>query len=193
MADGQDPDTQEREDQALMERVRMGHRDSLRVLLERYWSPLVGYAAGIVGGRDGAEDVVQETFIRVWSARNQWTATGSVNGYLYRITRNLALNARRDESSQRERDEKGGRRRSRMRPPRRPDEVLESSDLRREVQEAIDALPERRREVFVLSRFHGMTYREIAETMGISPQTVANQMSSALSELRERLAHRLGD
>jgi RNA polymerase sigma-70 factor (ECF subfamily) len=56
------------------------------------------------------------------------------------------------------------------------------------VESAITALPERRREIFVLSRYHGLSYREIAEVLEISPQTVANQLSAALATLRESLA-----
>jgi len=185
------PTEEERSDEALMERVRDGHRDSLRILLERYWSSLVGYAAGFVGGRDPAKDVVQDTFIRVWTKREEWSSGGSVSAYLYRIVRNLSLNARRDRSTARRHDDLCGVTRAREDPPRRPDEALEAASLRAEVEAAIEALPERRREVFVLSRFHGLTHREIAETMEISPQTVSNQMTAALAELRRTLCHHL--
>lgn len=178
-------------DEALMERIREGHRAALGNLLERYWSPLVGYAAGIVGGRDQAKDVVQDTFIRVWQKREEWSSGGSVGAYLYRIVRNLSLNARRDRKTSAKRHDECGKMRAREAPPRTPAEALEADALRAEVETAIEALPERRREVFVLSRFHGLTHREIAETMGISPQTVSNQMTAALAELRDALSHHL--
>ena len=60
-------------------------------------------------------------------------------------------------------------------------------------QRAIAALSDRRREVFILSRFHGLSHGEIAETLQTSPQTVANQVSSALAELRLALSHLLHD
>ena len=75
--------------------------------------------------------------------------------------------------------------------PAQPDELLEETLLQEEVAAAIADLPERRREVFVLARFHGLSYQEIADVLGVSQQTVANQMSSALSQLRELLSHRL--
>lgn len=187
-----EPSQEDRSDEALMERIRDGHRDSLRILLERYWSPLVGYAAGFVGGPDPAKDVVQDSFIRIWVKRGEWSSGGSVSAYLYRIVRNLSLNARRDQSTARRHDDLCGVTRAREDPPRRPDETLEADSLRAEVEAAIQALPERRREVFVLSRFHGLTHREIADAMEISPQTVSNQMSAALAELRSALCHHLG-
>lgn len=176
-----------------MDGVREGRRDALAELLERYWSPLVSYAAGIVGGRDRAKDVVQDAFIRVWQKREEWSYRGSVGAYLYRIVRNLALNARRDHKTSLRRHEEFGRESPRKDPPDTPEDVLEAASLRAEIQEAIDALPDRRREVFVLSRFHGLTHREIAEAMEISPQTVSNQMTAGLAELREALGHLLAE
>lgn len=178
-------------DEALMMQVRDGSRGSFSLLVGKYWSPLVGYSAGIVGGPEDAEDVVQDTFIRVWQRRGEWSSTGSVSAYLYRITRNLSLNARSERNARRGRDEQGARHLALSSRVRNPHDELEASSLRDEIQAAIDTLPERRREVFVLSRFHGLTHPEIAEAMGISSQTVSNQMTSALAEMRKRLAHHL--
>jgi RNA polymerase sigma-70 factor (ECF subfamily) len=178
-------------DQILMMRISRGCRDSFGELLERYWGPLVSYASGFAAHRDEAEDIVQEGFIRVWRRREAWQPEGAVSAYLYRITRNLALNARRRA---------GVVRRWRARAlagalerPSSPDphQLLVHRNLTHEVEAAIQALPERRREVFILSRFHRMTHQEIAQTMGISSQTVANQMSSALADLRKRLSDQL--
>ena len=179
-------------DEALMEGVRAGRAESLRVLLHRYWTPLVSYASGVVETADDAEDVVQETFVRIWRHRADWTPSGTVVAYFYRITRNLALNAKRDRLSH---DDRGDSRLSsgflHQAVPRTPEENFASEALRKELNNAINSLPDRRREIFVLSRFHGLTHGEIAETMGISPQTVSNQMSSALTDLRKALSHRL--
>ena len=71
-----------------------------------------------------------------------------------------------------------------------PAETLERDELKAVIQESIDALPERRREVYVLSRQHGLTYKEIAIVMDISPKTVDTQMVAALKFLRKRLQAR---
>ena len=178
-------------DRILAERIRDGHQASFGLLLERYWEQLVLYATGIVGDTDGAQDVVQRTFIQVWRKRSGWTPSGTVGSYLYRITRNLALNTRRDLNLRQERHEEGGMGESYRARPASPDENLDAAALRAEVEGALARLPKRRREVFVLSRFHGLTHREIAETMGTSPQTVSNQMSAALVELRAALSHHM--
>jgi RNA polymerase sigma-70 factor, ECF subfamily len=180
-------------DRYLMERIRDGDRDSFGTLLARHWQPLVTYAAGLLDGLDDAEDVVQETFVRVWRYRATWEATGAVAGYLYRITRNLALNALRKRGARRSREAHGGIELTLPGSPRSPVLEAESESLRREIDAALRCLSERRREAFILSRFHGLTHGEIAEAMGISVPTVANQITTALAQLRKALAHHLND
>jgi RNA polymerase sigma-70 factor (ECF subfamily) len=187
------PPAPEECDEALLERVGQGRRAALRLLMDRHWSTLVGYAAGITNDRDLAQDVVLETFLQVWTKRSDWQPTGTPKAYLHKITRNLALNARRDRALRHRRHREVGGRESVAPSPRTPEEEIEARALRAEVETAISRLPERRREIFLLSRFSGLTHREIAETMGVSAQTVSNQMSSALAQLRVALARHLQD
>lgn len=173
-------------DQELMERIATGDARALEQLLERYWHGLVRYGTAILRDVDAAEDVVQDTFVRVWERGSDWRPGGSVRSFLYGITRNLALNERR-----RRRVRLGwlermrGHERPESPPPSR---VLEVDDCQRAVEHAIDQLPERRREVFILAWFHQLSHRQIAEVLGISPNTVSNQVSAANAELRRRLA-----
>jgi RNA polymerase sigma-70 factor (ECF subfamily) len=145
----------------------------------------------MLGGVDAAEDIAQQVFIQLWQRRSEWHFTGSVQSYLYRVARNLALNEQRHQTT-RERWSERVRRRGQRRPVR-PDQVVEGRELQEAVDSAIAALPDRRREVFILARFQGLSYREVAEVMGISTQTVANQLSAALADLRHALAGFLDD
>lgn len=176
-------------DRQLMHRIRQDDIDALQRLMARHWGVLVDYVARIVREADEAEDVVQQTFLKVWEERASWRSRGRVTGYLHQIARNLALNAQRDLRARRRWEESGAPGYLNAARPPTPSQALEEGAMREEVEAAIDALHPRRREVFVLSRFSGLTYREIASTMGIAPQTVANHMSAALDELRERLGH----
>jgi RNA polymerase sigma-70 factor (ECF subfamily) len=171
-----------------MERIRADDSAALRTLIERYWANLVAYARTLLGDSDEAEDVAQDAFVRVWRHRTVWIASGSVSGYLYRITRNLAFNRDRDNRARRRRSAGEAMSALRIQRPPTPDDELATTMAFGEVEAAIDHLPPRRREIFVLSRFHSLTYSEIAQTMGISEQTVANQMSSALADLRTALS-----
>jgi RNA polymerase sigma-70 factor, ECF subfamily len=177
----------EQSDRDLMIRIRGDDQEALQVLMNRYWKKLWAYSSEIVSDSDEAEDVVLETFVKIWYRRIHWAPSGPVAAYLYRITRNVALNTLRS-------------RKARVRLCRKASEaVLDTSGsagvdalfdeeaMRVRVKAAIELLPMRRREVFILSRFHELTHREIGEALGISLQTVANQMSRALSDLREAL------
>ena len=189
LATGYPPDDQEH--RRLMGQVQQGDRRALQALIELFWAPLVGYATTLVIERDDAEDVVQETFVQVWNHRESWCPSGTVSAYLYRITRNQSLNALRSQRSRERWSRLGEEGMLHRTPPPTAEEEFERELLRQEVEAAILRLPERRREIFMLARYHGLTHREIAETLGISQQTVSNQMVTALTDLREALAHRL--
>jgi RNA polymerase sigma-70 factor, ECF subfamily len=168
-----------------MERLHSGDPSALDDLLERYWHPLVAYASRILSDRDAAEDVVQDAMLRVWNERKSWTPSERLKGFLYQITRNLALNEK-EKRQVRSRWVDSARSEPR-RPVPTPHDLAEGAELQEFLDRAVDALPPGRREVFTLARYHGHTYGEISRIMNISPQTVANQMSAALESLRETL------
>jgi RNA polymerase sigma-70 factor (ECF subfamily) len=180
---------------AIGARLRAGDAAALEILLAELWEPVVRFVLPLVDGQDAAEDVAQRAFLRVWDERLALRADGAVRAVLYRAARNLALNERRDRRTRlrlldaRARE---GERAGAGAPARSPLELLEAAELRRAAAAAIAALPERRREVFVLARYHGMSYGEIAEILELSPQTVANTMSAALAALRRELGGVLG-
>ena len=180
------PAASESRDVPLMERIQRGDPDALDEALYCFWEPLVRYAQSFLGSSDAAEDAAQEAFVRLWRHREQWSATESLRAYLYRILRNHLMNERRAQRVRSRWRERVLRRSPRG--PTTPMEIVEYGELADSVRAALEALPPRRREVFTLARFHGLSYGEIAEALDISPQTVANQMSAALSTLRVELA-----
>lgn len=171
---------------SLAERLRNGDEGALDVLLEQEWAGLVGYAAGLVGDQDLADDLAQRAFVRLWRGRRELRPDGSLRGLLYRTVRNLAIDHRRVRRARR-------RLRSGLarRPTAAPDVAVRQKELRGAVEQAIDALSPRRREAFRLCRLHGLTQREAAEAMGLSPQTVANHVTAALRQIRDALAPHL--
>jgi RNA polymerase sigma-70 factor (ECF subfamily) len=173
-------------DVAILRRVRAADTSALDVLLREYWCPLVSYVARLLPSEDQAQDVVQEVFIRLWDGRAQLEVGQPMRPLLYRIARNLALNERRSERV-RERWRRAGA----VAPTPRVPTPLHSSilaELELAIERALEGLPARRREAFVLARFHEMSHRQIADVMGVSVQTVANQISGALADLRLALA-----
>jgi RNA polymerase sigma-70 factor (family 1) len=174
---------------AAMARLRRNDPDALDELIQLHWSEVIRYALSFVECRDIAEDLSQTAFVGLWEQRNDWQERGSTLAFLLRVVRNQALNRRRHLKvrAQAERHVVSA---PVSRRPVRPDERLAEREAARVLENAIRQLPERRREVFRLARFQNLSYRQISEVMEISPQTVANQMSQALSELREALETR---
>jgi RNA polymerase sigma-70 factor, ECF subfamily len=177
-------------DEGLMERIRAGDATALDALLKRYWDVVVAYARQILGDPAAAADTAQQAFIKLWQRREQWTPTGSVAAYIFRIARNAALNERRARRV-RVVSSENPRNNATLATPWTPLQTLEEKELRAGLEAALRLLPERRKEVFMLARFQRLTYDEIAALMGISPQTVANQMSAALADLRRHLVAHL--
>lgn len=175
-------------DARLMERALSGEAEALEALLKAYWAPIAAYAGRVLDGNlDAGKDVAQEVFVLIWEQRVRWRPTGSVRAYLYGLARNIALNQRR---SIRARGRASERVRAQFEERQRipsPLELVEQGEERDAIEHAIAMLPKRRREVFLLIRVHGASYREAAEILGVSPQTIANQMSRALAELRRLL------
>jgi RNA polymerase sigma-70 factor (ECF subfamily) len=178
----------DRADSELVERLRRDDIGALNVVLRRYWGPLLDYLVRLIGSRDAAEDICQRTFCQLWERRRDWRVTGSLGGLIYRIARNFAISEHRQHDTE---ARTVGVLAQWTSPAPTPLDVIESAQLREELSRAIDQLPTRRREVFVLRCVHELSYKDIAEIMGISTQTVANQLSYALATLRLRLAHTL--
>lgn len=173
------------DDGDLARRLVAGDVRAFAQLLESNWGPLVAYAARMLGVQDTADDVVQEAFIRVWENRARVTPARSLRGYLYRLTRNLVIDELRRARIRTDRAcMLGGEVAS---SPPTPAEVTEADELGVAAARAIEDLAERRREVFVLAHIHDLSYKQIAEILGITPRTVANHMTLALRELRAAL------
>ena len=129
---------------------------------------------------DAAEDVVQECFATLWEKINSGTAVINRKAYLYMAVRNRCLDQLRKKGLQTEQlkpydtygiiDE---------------DDLQERSEIEARLWTAIDSLPEKCREIFLLSKRDGLKYEEIAIELGISENTVRNQISKALKILKE--------
>lgn len=176
----------------LFRRLRADDESALEIVLREHWVPLVTYLSRSLTSPDAAEDVAQRTFLRFWDRRRRWSAEGSLRGLLFRIARNLAISEQRRRGARRRAIDRLAEHGDRPRQPT-PLDAVENDELGCAIERAIEKLPERRREAFVLRCVHGLSYREIADVMDISQQTVANQISRALTTLRRSLAHLLDE
>ncbi len=142
----------------------------------------------LTGNRHDAEDLTQEVFVRVFRSLSSYTP-GTFEGWLHRITTNLFLDLVRRRARIRfdalpdDAERIPGRERS-------PQQVYDDEHFDGDVQAALDALPPDFRAAVVLCDLEGLSYEEIAATLGIKIGTVRSRIHRGRSQLREALAHR---
>jgi RNA polymerase sigma-70 factor (ECF subfamily) len=175
-------------DARLLERVRNSDMEAFRILFERYQPILFRHALFQTRQSDAAHDIVQETFIRVWEHRRNLDPRLSFPAYIMRISGNLV----KDDLRRRKRRERLDVEIPVPTPSEAEDPLraLEKTILEDEISIVIDRLPDKCREVFLLSRVQGMPNREIAGILGTSVRTVEHQINHALKVIRKRLRGR---
>ena len=162
-----------------MEKIRT--REAFTEVVKAYYAGLYDFALGYTRSPDAAKDLLQDVLLALWEGRATIAPGHGIRAYLYGAVRNRALNYLRDRKPSLDPPD--------IRSGEAPDAGLQLDDLIRDYQRTIAELPERRQEVFRLSRLYGLTYEEIAEVMGISVNTVRTHMAAALQHMRIRLAH----
>jgi RNA polymerase sigma-70 factor (ECF subfamily) len=178
------------DDRELQDRIREGDHAAFDALFRASYAQLVGVTRSILRDPDVAEEIVQDVLLELWRRRETLVVEDSLRAYLFRATRNRALNHLRHLAVER-RGEPYTRGETAVAP--RADARLSAAEIEAAVRDAIATLPARCREVFELSRLHGLKYSEIAQTLGISVKTVEAQMGKALRVLREQLTPWLPD
>ncbi|KIO47134.1 hypothetical protein IE90_00580 [Sanguibacteroides justesenii] len=154
-----------------------------------YFDALLNYADRLLNNMETARDVVQQVFYKVWEGRAVLSITLSVKAYLFKSVYYGSLNTLAHEKNVRkyEQEQLSDFYFSTIIQSPEAEIELWQSDIGRALQDAIDSLPERCREVFLLSKVEGLKNREIAERLTISEKTVERHMSIALSKLRDEL------
>ena len=170
-------------DDALVLRVGSGDRDAFRVLVERHSARIVGFAGRLLGDRIAAEDVAQETFLRLWTGAARWQPTGvGLSPWLHRVALNLCRDRheRRREQPLDDAPE-----------PVDPTPSLARLVHRREVgivvQRALADLPESQRVAVTLCHFQGLRNIEAADVMDVSVEALESLLARARRSLRARL------
>ena len=179
-------------DEALAAQVARGSSAALEALYDRYAATVLGVSLKVTGDRALAEDVLQETFWRVWkSAATYQPERGSFTSWLFRIARNLAIDAYRRRTARPQAVSTAEDGEALLNKIADPDidvagqalAMLQSQQVRR----ALGALSPPQRQVIELAYFYGMTRQEIAEVTGEALGTIHTRARLALQKLREEL------
>ncbi len=158
---------------------------SFEHLFRGYFSPLCLFGMKYLKDMDTAKEIVHDVFVNVWSKRNELDLNKSLKSYLFTSVYNRSLNYIRNQKKFNGVEELRSEHHEQSSIDASAE--LEGKELKDQIQKAIDSLPERTKKIFVMNRFEGFKYKEIAEELDISQKTVEAQMSSALKILREKL------
>jgi RNA polymerase sigma-70 factor (ECF subfamily) len=185
-------------DVRLMLQVREGSAAAFEALVEKHQKRLVMVLEHLVSDRTQAEDLAQDVFLRVYRARERYVPTAKFSTWLYTITHNVASNSIRKSSRRKEINlvtspsgsmpvrplDTMAKDKSNLMPTR----LADQKEMEMVIREAIQSLGPRQRMAMLLSKYEGMSYNEIAESMELTTQAVKSLLSRARGNLKEALA-----
>lgn len=179
------------DDDTLMQRTAAGDEEAFRLLVARWEQPVYAFLKHMLGSPDEAQDLAQDTFLKVYDQARHYRPDGRFRSWLLRIAGNNARSVLRRRKILRwvgfdlvQHD--------RAAPGDDPARELERREEQDRVRAAVAGLPERQRQAVVLQRFQGCRYAEIAEIMDTSVPAVESLLQRATAALKAALSHDLG-
>lgn len=178
---------------------KSGDARAFSTLVQRHRGPVYNFILRYVGHRQRAEDVLQETWLKVVRSSSEWQPKARFTTWVYTIARNLCVDSARKESFRKvdsldapaSHDETDGRSMGDLvadEGAQTPDRAAHNLRIRPMIEQALEGLPVEQREVFLLREYQGIGFKEIAEVTGVNENTVKSRMRYALEGLRKRLA-----
>lgn len=171
------------DDNLLFQKIKDRDRDAFNTLFKLYYTSLCRFAYSMTLSEEDAEESVQEMFVAFWQKAPSLDIEISLKSYLYRATRNQVLNAIKKKQVEMQYsstyyDELDLSENS---------QILSDEEINKIIKLGVEKLPEACRQIFILAKYEGLSYEEIAEYLNISKKTIENQMGIALKKLREYL------
>ncbi|MFV0345652.1 MAG: RNA polymerase sigma factor [Bacteroidales bacterium] len=169
----------------LIQQLRRGNKKAFKTLFDNYNVRLFQFALKYLKYNEDAEDLVHEVFLTIWEKRSSILSNTSFKAYLFTIAYNIIkkyfLKRSRDEKYKQEFATEF------LLSADSVEDKIDYSSLLEEVDKIINLLPERRREIFILSRKEGLKNSEIAEQLGLSVQSVKNQLTIARKFVEDKV------
>ena len=164
----------------LLSAVQRGDQKAFDTLFRRYYPMLCAYGHRFVELED-AEEIVEDSLLWIWENRETLVIESSLNSYLFKMVYRRALNKLAHIDATQRADTRFY---EEMQEMLQDTDYYQIEELAKRIEDAVAALPESYREAFVMHRFRDMSYKEIAEILGISPKTVDYRIQQALKQLR---------
>jgi RNA polymerase sigma-70 factor, ECF subfamily len=172
----------------LIEKIREGDIQAFENVFKELYKVLRNYAYTLVKDYDTADELVQEVFYGYWKHRNKIQISSTLKGYLYQNTKNQCLQYLRHKKVEQKYAERIRLESASYDPP---DELV-LAEITEKIDRTFRDMPDKTREIFMLSRFDGLKYGEIANRLSISVKTVEAYMGKALRLFREGLGGMIG-
>ncbi|MBT3207104.1 MAG: RNA polymerase sigma-70 factor [Bacteroidetes bacterium] len=169
----------------ILNKIKLGEEEYFEQVFKMYYFALCLYSKKFVKSYEIAEEITQDVFMKLWEKREQIEITTSLKAYLFKATHNFSINFLNHEKI--ENKYKSFHFNVLKELELNPPDNYYEPELEKKIQNAIDSLPKKCREIFEQSRFEFLKYNEIAEKRGISVKTVEAQISKALKILRKKL------
>ncbi len=175
-------------DQNLFKRIQKDDRFALNLLFTQYYQRLCFFANTFLRSTEEAEEVVADVFLTIWKNRKHLSVEKNFKAYLYVSVRHASLAMLKKRQPLFE-DVEDILFSTNLLDDNDPGRILEHKELQHQLSVAIESLPSRCKQIFLMSRMEALTYREISEVLGIAEKTVENQLVKALSILRDCLGY----
>lgn len=169
--------------------LKAGDHQAFKEFFFDNYNDVLSFIYRMTFDKEASMDLTQETFLNFYKALDKLNPAISPNYYLFRIARNLTINylTRKEQTINYDPDNEETYKNLYS----NPEDEYTASFFENDIQKAIQSLPNRCRSIFVLSRYHNLSYQEISETLQISLQTVKNQINKAIAILRKKLSQYL--
>ena len=173
-------------DKELLEKIIEGNESAFELIFIKYYDPLCKYAYSIMQNKNEVEEIVQSVFVKVWEYHKNIQVKVSLKSYLYQMVHNAVANElKRKKIVQKHAEILGRLNLSNPISENYPIANLISQELEEKIEKEIAALPEQCRLIFIKYKFEEKSYKEIAEEMNISNNTIKTQLRRAIQKLRE--------
>ena len=172
-------------DSQLAAQIKKSQKHAFDQLFERYSQALYRFSKSLLKNHEDAEGVVQEVFFRIWKSRRAIDESRSFSSYLFSIAHNVVVDQFRLRVKEQKYEEFVIKQAQVTYMD--PEDEMEFNELKSIVDDLVAELPERRKQIYRLSRVEGLSHKEIADRMSIKTKTVENQLNLALKQIRNRL------
>lgn len=168
------------DEEQLLRRISEGDESAFRSFFGYYYPKVKTFMLTLIDNEDDANDLAQNIFVKLWLIRSSMAKLHSAGAYLYRMCKNASIDYGRTHKVKIPFTESND-----TPDPYSLDEDYFAKEKQQQYLNAVDKMPHKRREVFLMSRKNGMSNDQIAQTLGISKKTVENHINAVLKELRK--------